>query len=1018
MTDRSTYPTDALPAPTYRVAGARRLPRTVPVLLIALWAVACESPVAPTACGPLPQVTVNVGETSSVAACFNDANGDMLSYTATSSNPAVATVSISGPSITVAGIAPGNTTVTVTASDPDGLQGQASFAVMVPNRAPQPRGTPPDVTVRVGATATVDAVQYFSDPDGEALTYAASASDGAVASVTVAGSAITATAEGKGSATITITASDPGGLSATQSFRFTVPNRPPAPVGALQPQTIEVGQSAVLDVAASFSDPDGDALTYTAASSIPAVARTSVSGSVVTITAQGPGTATVTITARDDERATATQQVSVTVPQPNRAPRRVGSIPAQTVEVGRRATVNASSYFSDPDGDPLTYAASSSNGGVAGVSVSGSTVTIAAASPGSATVTVTARDPDGLTATQQTRVTVPQANRAPRPVGTVPAQTLNPGGSATIDASRYFTDPDGDALTYRASSSSSSVATASVSGSTVRITAAGSGSATIAVTARDPGGLSATQSISVRVASAGAPDLEFTSVTPTSVTGSPGGSVQADFTLRNSGNATAAATTIRVYQSTDSSISTSDTEIGSNSIPSLGAGRSTTITATVRLSGQASGTFYFGLCVDAVSGESTTGNNCSRGVRVTVGGSGAPDLEFTGVTPTSVTGSPGGSVQADFTLRNSGNATAAATTIRVYQSTNSSISTSDTEIGSNSISSLGAGRSRTITATVRISSQASGTFYFGLCADAVSGESDTQNNCSRGVRVTVGGSGGPDLVASVSPSSATVAPGGSFKYDLTVRNQGDARSAATTVQTYISGNSTISTTDTPVGQPADVQALNPSAEAKGSFTITISAQAPPGTVYIGDCVAPVSGESNTDNNCSSAITVTIQTSGSGSDTTYATGQTITTLPTGFWTPDASGGGVSFQYSNGVATVRFTGTSSYIVENNIRYSCLSSSGCEIVNRRVTRGRIRARAESGGSLIAEPAGVRWTIRSTGMEIVRPRDGDNASATPALTEGTLRVKPGGGSEDDEGDAARGAVIRAWITHAVPQR
>ncbi len=874
MTDRSTYPTDALPAPTHRVAGARRLLRTVPVLLIALWAAACESPVAPAACGPLPQVTVNVGETAIVAACFNDANGDMLSYTAASSNPAVATASISGPSITVAGIAPGNTTVTVTASDPDGLQGQSSFAVMVPNRAPQPRGTPPDVTVRVGATATVDAGQYFSDPDGQALTYAASASDGALASVTVAGSTITVTAEAKGSATITITASDPGGLSATQSFRFTVPNRPPAPVGALQPQTVEVGQSATLDVAASFDDPDGDALTYTAASSIPAVARTSVSGSVVTITAQGPGTATVTITARDDERATATQQVSVTVPQPNRAPRRVGSIPVQTLAPGGSGTVNASRYFSDPDGDVLRYSATSSNSGVARASVSGSTVTITAVATGSATITVTARDPGGLSATQTARVTVSQSNRAPRAVGSIPARTLAPGGRATVSASQYFSDPDGDALTYAATSSRSSVARASVSGSTVTITAVAAGSATITITARDPGGLTATQTASVTVRSSGAPDLEFTSVTPTSVTGSPGGTVRATFTLRNSGNAMASATTIRVYQSTNSSISTSDTEIGRGSTPSLGAGQSRTVPTTVQLSSQASGTFYFGLCVDAVSGESDTTNNCSRGVRVTVGGSG----------------------------------------------------------------------------------------------------------------------GGPDLVAGVSPSSVTVAPGGSFSYDATVRNQGDARSAATTTQTYVSDNSTISTTDTPLGQPKTVPALNPSEEAKGSFTITINAQAPPGTVYIGDCVAPVSGESNTNNNCSSAITVTVQTGGSGADTTYTTGQTIATLPTGTWFPNTVAGGASVSISGGVVTVRFTGTSSYMIHNNIRYSCLSSSGCEIVNRRVTRGSIRARAESGGSLIAEPAAAVWTIRSTGMEIVRPRDGD--------------------------DAARGAVIRAWITHPVPRR
>ena len=817
------------------------------LLVVALVAAACESPAAPAACGSLPQVTVNVGETSNVTACFNDANGDVLSYTATSSNPGVATATISGASITVTAVAPGNTTVTVTAADPGGLQGQQSFAVMVPNRAPEPRGSLSDVTLPVGQTTTIQVAQYFSEPDGETLTYSAGTSDPAVAGVSIVGSTVTVAAQAKGTATVTIVASDPGGLSAIQSFLFTVPNREPMPVGTIDAQTIEVGESVTLDVATSFDDPDDDALTYTAASSIPTVARTSVSGSAVTISAVGPGATTVTITATDDDQATATQRVRVTVPQPNRPPQRVGSIPAQQLEVGRRTTVNAQSYFSDPDGDALIYTATSSAATVARVSVSGSIVTITGVTAGGATVTVTARDPEGLTATQTAQVTVTRPNRAPTRVGSIPSQSLNPGGTATVDVAPYFTDPDGDALSYTASSSSTTVVRTAVLGSAVIITGVTAGSATITVTARDPDGLTATQTFTAQVASAGAPDLQFTSVTPTSVTGSPGGSVEARFTLRNSGNATAAATTIRVFQSTNSSISTSDTEIG----------RGTT-------------------------------------------------------------------------------------------------------------SSLGAGQSRTITGTVTLSSQASGTFYFGLCADRVSGESNTQNNCSRGVRVTVTGSGGPDLVVSLSTSSVTVAPGSSFSYRTTVRNRGDAASAATRIRLYQSDNATISTSDSELGQPGSVPALGPSESASGTTTITIGSATPPQTTYVGNCVDAVSGETNTTNNCSSAITVTIQ-SGGGGGTTYNTGQTIPTLPTGNWFPNQLGGGASFQRSGGVVTITFSGTSAYMVHNGIRYSCLNSSGCQIVDRRVTRGRIRATTVSGSNLIADPQQHGRILQLTGETVI---------------------------------------------------
>ncbi len=55
----------------------------------------------------------------------------------------------------------------------------------------------------------------------------------------------------------------------------------------------------------------------------------------------------------------------VTGPTPvrNRAPQAVGTIPERTLSVGETATVDVSSYFSDLDGDALSYTAASSNAG-------------------------------------------------------------------------------------------------------------------------------------------------------------------------------------------------------------------------------------------------------------------------------------------------------------------------------------------------------------------------------------------------------------------------------------------------------------------------------------------------------------------------------------------------------------------------------------------------------------------------------------------------------------------------------
>ena len=91
------------------------------------------------------------------------------------------------------------------------------------------------------------------------------------------------------------------------------------------------------------------------------------------------------------------------------------------------------------------------------------------------------------------------ANRPPAPAGTLPNRTLAPDGTLTVDVSRVFVDPDGDALTYTVSTSAPRVVAVRAAGVRVALTAVGEGTATIRVTATDPGGLSAIQSFTVTV---------------------------------------------------------------------------------------------------------------------------------------------------------------------------------------------------------------------------------------------------------------------------------------------------------------------------------------------------------------------------------------------------------------------------------------------------------------------------------------------------------------------------------------
>ena len=221
----------------------------------------------------------------------------------------------------------------------------------------------------------------------------------------------------------------------------------------------------------------------------------------------------------------------------------------------------------------------------------------------------------------------------------------------------------------------------------------------------------------------------------------------------NQGTGPAASTTLRYYHSTDSTISTSDTLVGTNPVRSLEVSGSSTETIS-RTAPSSTGTYYYGVCVDGacvdpVAGESDTRNNCSGGYRTEVLQRTSPDLV---ASVTSVGDAGILYVRESFTINavvhNQGTGPAASTNLRYYRSTDSTISTSDTLVGTNPVRSLEVSGSSTETIS-RTAPSSTGTYYYGACVDSVAGESDTRNNCSGGYRTEVLQRTSPDLVASV-----------------------------------------------------------------------------------------------------------------------------------------------------------------------------------------------------------------------------------------------------------------------------
>ena len=782
--------------------------------------------------------------------------------------------------------------------------------------------------------ASGDLGTNFSDPDGDELSYSAGSSDESVvdAVISESGPIVIVQAQGGGTATITITARDPGGLTATQSFRVTVNDKPDHSNTLAGATAIELSESFQgridspndVDYFRLRVDSPGTLTIRTTGNADPDIAVFDGTGNEV------PGVPGSWIGSITQEILDRGSDLLVRFSGGNAGGEYTGSATLdQTPQTSPDLSVGSPtvSDSSPTSGASFTLSATVSNAGDGGsvattlryyrstdatISVSdtemGTDAVGALAASGTSAQSISLAAPatagayyygacvDAVTDESDTTnncspsVTIAveeESSGQPdlRIVGIItltPLDGVGPGSPIHVSASvRNYGDANSDATTlryYRSTNATISVLDTEVGTDEVSaLVPSGQVSEGIDLTAPSPAGTyyygacvdavtnesdttnNCSGSLAITVPEP-EPDLVVGSPTVSDSSPTSGASFTLSATVRNAGGAASSSTTLRYYRSTDATITTSDTSVGTDAVGTLAAAGTSSELISLTAPSSA-GTYYYGACVDAVTGESDTTNNCSSSVTVTVPEP-EPEPDLVVGSPTVSDSSPetGGAFTLSATVSNDGDGAAAATTLRYYRSTDATITTSDTSVGTDTVGALAAEGTTTESVDLTAPSRP-GTYYYGACVDAVAGEADTTDNCSGSMRVTVRSSETQVQVTSDLETYAIVAytgvgltPGVSFTLSVSVRNNGSGSSPSTTLRYYQSTDATVTTSDTEVGTD-DVPALAPS----GTSTQSESLNAPstPGTYYYGACVDTVTDESDTTNNCASAVQVTV-----------------------------------------------------------------------------------------------------------------------------------------------------------------
>ncbi|MBD2843553.1 Ig-like domain-containing protein, partial [Erythrobacter rubeus] len=414
---------------------------------------------APTAANDTASTDEDVPVNIDVLANDNDPDGDALTVISASAPNGTVVIEADGTlTYTPDADFNGSDTIIYQISDGEGGTSTASVTVAVSavNDAPVTVGLP-DLTDGNNESTNVPLGAAFSDPEGDTITYNITGlPDGLTfdpATGTVSGTTTaTASTGGPGSDgiyTVTVTADDGNGGVTSATFTWTINNQPPTAVNDSFTGTEDTPQ--ILDVLANDVDPDGDPTTpivITSATATNGNVLVNPDGTILFTPAPDfNGVATVTYTIEDANGEPATAVATINIAAVNDPPEAT-PLSDRADQDGDPITIDASTLFTDVEGDTLTYSVSNLPAGLSIDSVTGlitGTINSSASQfdGGVYSSVITADDGNGGVTNLMFVWTVTN----PPPTAANDTASTDEDVAVNIDVLANDSDPDGDALT-------------------------------------------------------------------------------------------------------------------------------------------------------------------------------------------------------------------------------------------------------------------------------------------------------------------------------------------------------------------------------------------------------------------------------------------------------------------------------------------------------------------------------------------------------------------------------------------